>query len=360
MDLKHKLAINTRAPGLGFADIAAAAALLAAVVGLVLALARPAADGTVRLDISLPWGAQEFHSRNAVRFADAVERASGGALDIGVHPGAALGIKGPDSLRAARDGVVAMVEMATFQQVGEEPLLGLDALPFLVRDRAELALLYEELRPAVEAAFARHGLAILYMVPWPPQNLYTKRAVERPEDLQGLVVRSLDANTTTLARRLGMVPVQLASPDVVPALAAGALDAVMTSTTTGAAQNYPEFLSHLHRTNHGWITNFMVIGEAALARLTPGHRALLFDTARALEPEFWQASADDDLEKLRHLEDGGMVVVEPDAATVAAMEAIARPMWRDFAARLPGTAPLIDRFLERTGRPGLFAGDGTP
>lgn len=359
MDLKHKLAIDAAPPAPGFADFSAALALLAALVGLVLLIARPAAEATVRLDISLPWGAQEFHSRNAIRFAQAVETASAGRLRIGVHPGAALGIKGPDSLRAARDGVVAMVEMATFQQVGEEPLLGLDALPFLVRDQAELALLYEELRPAVEAAFARHGLAILYMVPWPPQNLYTKRAVEQPRDLAGLVVRSLDANTTTLARRLGMVPVQLASPDVVPALAAGALDAVMTSTTTGAAQNYPEFLSYLHRTNHGWITNFMVIGKAAAARLAPGDRALLFDAARALEAEFWRASSADDLEKLRQLEARGMIVIEPDAGMVAAMEAIARPMWRDFAARLPEAAPLIDRFLVRTGRAGLDAEKGS-
>lgn len=336
----------------------AASVLLAAIAGLALLVARPATDRAVRLDISLPWGAQEFHSRNAARFADAVETASKGTLRIAVHPGAALGIKGPDSLRAARDDVVAMVDMATFQQIGEEPLLGLDALPFLVRDQAELALLYEDLRPLVEAAFARHGLAVLYMVPWPPQNFFTRRPIDRPEDFAGLVVRSLDANTSTLARRLGMVPVQLASPDVVPALAAGTLDAVMTSTTTGAAQNYQEFLRYLHRTNHGWITNFMVIGKASLARLAPDERALLLATARRLEPEFWRISAADDLEKMHRLEAGGMIVVEPDAAMVAAMEAIARPMWRDFAARLPETAPLIDRFLRRTGRVGL-GGTGT-
>ncbi|MFQ5348579.1 MAG: TRAP transporter substrate-binding protein DctP, partial [Rhodothalassiaceae bacterium] len=170
------------------------------------------------------------------------------------------------------------------------------------------------------------------------------------EDMQGLVIRTLDANTTELARRLGMTPVQLASPDVVPALAAGALDAVFTSTTTGAAQKYWEFLSHIHRTNHGWITNLMVINERALSRLAAPDRQRLLDLARALEPEFWKVSHADDLARLATLRAHGMTVVEPDAALAAAMQSVARPMWRDFAARVPDARPILDHFLVRTGR----------
>ncbi len=331
-------------------EIAAALVLLLAALGGVYAVARTGERPPSTLDLSLPWSAQEFHTKDAARFAEAVHAATEGRVRVVLHPGAVLGIKGPDSLRAARDGVVAMIDMAAFQQVGMEPILGLDALPFLVRDQAELRLLHEDLRPAIETALARHGLRLLYVVPWPPQNLYAKRRIETFADLKGLVVRTLDANTTELARRLGMTPVQLAAPDVVPALASGALDAVFTSTTTGAAQKYWEFLPYIHRTNHGWVTNLMVISERALKALAPADRRALIRIARTLEPEFWEVSRRDDLAKLALLEAHGMKAIVPDSALRAAMQAVARPMWEAYAARVPHARAILDRFLVRTGR----------
>jgi len=324
--------------------------LLAAIAAATLALSRIGERPATPLDLSLPWSVEEFHTQNAARLATEVAEATDGRVRIVLHPGATLGIKGPESLRAARDGVVAMVDMAAFQQVGQEPLLGLDALPFLVRDQAELRLLYEDLRPAIESALARHRLELLTVVPWPPQNLFTDRAMTALADLEGLVVRTLDANTTELARRLGMTPVQLAGPDVVPALASGALDAVMTSTTTAAAQKYWQFLDYIHRTNHGWVINHLVVGRDALSGLSPADRDALRRIARELEADFWAVSRRDDAEKLARLEAGGMEVVAIPDEFRAAMQLAARPMWRQFAARVPGARAILDRFLERTGR----------
>lgn len=324
--------------------------LPAAVAGVTLALSRIGERPAAPLDLSLPWSVEEFHTKNAAHLAAEVADATDGRVRIVLHPGATLGIKGPESLRAARDGVVAMVDMAAFQQVGQEPLLGLDALPFLVRDQAELRLLYEDLRPAIEDALARHGLELLSVVPWPPQNLFTRRPIAELADLEGLVVRTLDANTTALARRLGMAPVQLAGPDVVPALASGALDAVMTSTTTAAAQKYWEFLEYIHRTNHGWVINHLVVGRDALSTLSPADRATLRRIARTLEANFWAVSRRDDAEKLARLEAGGVEIVAIPGELRATMQSAARPMWRDFAARVPGAAAILDRFLTRTGR----------
>jgi len=324
--------------------------LIAVLAAAILGLARIGDTPQARLDLSLPWGPREFHTLNAQRFADAVARATEGRVRIVAHPSATLGIKGPDSLRAARDGIVPLVEMAGFQQTGQEPVLGLEALPFLVRTQAELRLLHRDLRPVLEEAFARNGLTLLYAVPWPPQNLYASRRIGSLEDMAGLTVRTLDANTTELAQRLGMTARQLPSPDVVPALAAGALDAVMTSTTTGAAQGYWEFLDTIHRTNHGWITNYMVINTGALEQLTESDRNALLDAARGLEDEFWAVSRRDDREKLDLLRARGMTAVTPDAALLTDMQRAARPMWADFARRVPGSRAILDAYLERTGR----------
>ena len=51
-------------------------------------------------DLHLNYPAGNFHSKGAQRFADKVKEATNGELTIVLHPGAALGFKGPELLRA--------------------------------------------------------------------------------------------------------------------------------------------------------------------------------------------------------------------------------------------------------------------
>ncbi len=321
--------------------------VLGAALALLHRLAPPSGH---RLDLSIPWSPREFHTADAERFARLVFEKTDGRVSIVVHPAAVLGIKGPGSLGAVERGAVAMIEMAAFQQTGEEPLFGLDSLPFLVRDRQELRRLLDRMRPLVEARLARRGLVLVYMVPWPAQNIFADRPLRRIEDFRGLRVRTLDANTTRLAHALGMAPMQLAGADVVPALASGALDAVMTSTTTAAAQAYWQFLCCIHRTSHGWVTNYLVANSRALESLAAADRALLLRLGRALEREFWETSARDDVEKRRLLIAHGMREIPVSPSLARELEERARPIWRDFVRRVPQARRLIDAFLVETGR----------
>ncbi|RMB12238.1 TRAP transporter substrate-binding protein [Eilatimonas milleporae] len=324
--------------------------ILVGVPGLFLALGNLGPRADVHWDLSVPWAESEFHTRNAIRFAEEVAVVTDGRVRITVHPGAVLGIKGPGSLRAVEDGIVAMAEMAGFQQIGSEPVLGLEALPFLVDTHDELRTLYRFLRAPVEAAFERHGMKVLYLVPWPNQNLYTRGQPDSLRSLAGLKVRTLDANTTDMMDRLGLTPIQMPSPDVVPALAAGAIDATLTSTTTGAAQKYWEFLDVIIRTNHNWASNMMVVNADAWAGLSDRDRQAIEALAARLEPDFWRVSERDDREKLAVLKAEGMQVMVPDAVMAGQLRAVARPMWHEFVARVPEARPVLDAYLRATGR----------
>lgn len=79
--------------------------------------------------MSLPWGPTEYHTKNAQAFAEKVKEVTGGQVMITVHPAGALGIKGPETLRAVKDGIVPMAEFAMLTGVGEEPVLGFESLP---------------------------------------------------------------------------------------------------------------------------------------------------------------------------------------------------------------------------------------
>jgi len=304
----------------------------------------------VHWDLSMPWGPSEYHVTNAQRFAEEAHALTDGRLTIHVHPAAILGIKGPESLRAVEEGIVDMADTAGFHQVGTEPIMSMESLPYLVEDIDELAVLYRLMRPAVEAACARHGIRVLYVVPWPNQNFFFDVEIETVEDFAGMTMRTYDKLSTDLVLGLGMTPIQMPSPDVVPALASGSLDGAMTSTTTASAQKFWEFLSYTMRSNHTWSCNILMINEGSWQALSIEDRDRVETLARQLEPEYWEIARNDDVDKLQVLEANGMITQVPDADLMAGMQGLALPIWRTFVAQVPEARPILDAFLAETGK----------
>ena len=241
-------------------------------------------------DISIPWGPTEFHTVNAQNFADAVAEATDGAVTMTVHAGGALGIRANESLRAVEDGAVQMAEFAAFQNVGDVPILGIESIPFLISDYAQLRQMHEIVRPTWEAELEKRNQKALYIVPWPSQNFFTKEPVTTSEDFDGVRMRTYDANTATMVQRLGMVPLQMNNADIVPALATGKLDAVMTSGGTAVSQKYWEFLNHTYNTNHLWASNIMTVNLDSWNELTAEQQSAIEELATTMEPEFWAVS----------------------------------------------------------------------
>ena len=244
-----------------------------------------------------------------------------------------------------------MADVPAVQEAGNEPILAIESLPYLIHDQNELRLLYSLSRPVIEADFARKGLKLLYIVPWPRQNIYTREKIETLADLQGLKIRTYDRNSSEMMERLGLVPLQMPSADVVPALASGMVDAVMTSTTTGAAQQYWQFLPYIYRTNHLWLSNLMTVNLESWNALPSETRKTVEDLARELEQEFWQVAAEDDQKKLKILVKNGMQVLELNDQLKIDMKDRVKSMWREYYDRVDDkTRAVLGQFLSLTGK----------
>jgi TRAP-type transport system periplasmic protein len=315
-----------------------------------VALLPLAASAQVQWDVSIPWGASEFHTVNAMNFAKRVEEETGGAVKMTIHPGGALGIKVNESLRAVEDGAVPIAEYGLFQNVGELPILGIEALPFLINDYSELRKMHALVRPLWEKALADRNQKILYVVPWPSQNFFTKEPVATMADLSGVRFRVQDANTSNMITRLGAVPLQMNNPDIVPALATGKLDAVMTSGTTAASQKYWEFLKHVYNTNHLWASNGMVVNLDSWGELTAEQQATIERIAAEMEPQFWAISESEHGIRMKQLTENGMTVQAPTAELAASMREVTANMVDDYIVRAPEAADIIAKFKAEVGR----------
>jgi TRAP-type C4-dicarboxylate transport system substrate-binding protein len=308
------------------------------------------AQAPVRWDVSLPWGPSEFHTVNAQRFAREVAAATNNAVQLTVHPGGSLGVRANETVRSVGDGVVPMAEFAAFQNVGDLPLLGIESIPFLIANYDELKTMHDIVRPTWERELERRNQTVLYVVPWPMQCFYFKRPIATAADLRGIRMRTYDRVTADMVQRLGMVPQQLTNPDIVPALASGRVDAVMTSGTTAVAQRYWEFLRHAYVTNHLWASNLMVVNNDAWRRLPPATRTTIQDLAKRLEPEFWNVSRGEHDTRMGELRQNGMTVEDPPPALIQAMRQATATMADDFARANPAAAPILAQFRQRVGR----------
>ena len=111
---------------------------------------------TTSWDLSTVWPDGNFHTHNAKAFAEEVKKQTDGAVKITVKAGGQLGFKGPEHLRAVRDGLVPIADVLNIQQIGDEPIHGR-------RERSrsspapieELKILHKYLRPEYEKIAAQ-------------------------------------------------------------------------------------------------------------------------------------------------------------------------------------------------------------
>jgi TRAP-type C4-dicarboxylate transport system substrate-binding protein len=314
--------------------LAAAAALFAGVSSL------PAAAQT-KWDLSTVWPDGNFHTKNAVRFAEEVKKATGGAVEITVKAGGQLGFKGPEHWRAVKDGLVPMADVLNIQQIGDEPFLGIEGIPFLCGSADELKVLLKHTRPVFDQLAAKANQKILYTVPWPTQYLHLKAKAESIDALKGIKIRVPDKGASDLLTAAGMAPVLIPWGETIPALASGAVSGVSTSAVSGVDGKFWEFLKYFVATNHVWSQQMMTVNLDAWKKLSPEHQKAIEALAKKLEPEFWATSIQADADSAAKLKAQGMEMVAVPPAMMAELRNRTKDLLADFVKRVPSAdAPL--------------------
>jgi TRAP-type C4-dicarboxylate transport system substrate-binding protein len=315
------------------------------------ALAGPAAQAETSWDLPLAWPAGNFHVENAETFAAKVAEATDGEVVITVHPGGSLGFKGPEMLKAVRDGLVPIGDILLNQQVGEAPFLGIESVPYLASGYDEIAALHEFSRPVYDDIAEEFNQKILYMVPWPGQAVYSTREIVTLDDVAGLQIRVVDKNGLDFMNALGAAPRQLPWGEVVPALASGAIQGVTTSSSSGVDGKFWEFLGFMNRFNWQSASNMVNVNLDAWNALAPEDQAAIEQVAAELEPVFWEVSQKEDAAKLETLADNGVKITEPTPELRAQLLETAQPMWQQFIDEVgPQAEEVVGAYRAQTGR----------
>lgn len=309
-----------------------------------------AAFAATSLDFStiLPDG--NFHTENAKRYASEVAKATNGEVKIVIQAGGSLGFKGPEHLRAVRDGLVPMADILVSQQSGDAPLLGAESLPFLVNNIDELRTLHKHLRPEIEALANKANQKILYMVPWPTQYFYMRTRSENLAGLKGQKVRVYDKNAQDMCTALGMSPALIPWGETIPALASGAISGVMTSAVSGVDGRLWEFVKYVYPTNHTWTCQMVNISLDAYKKLPSAAQKSMEQIGQQLEPTFWENSKRMDQESLKRLKDNGMEIMTISSDMTREMHARTAPLIEGFIKRVPASEKPLRAYLKEVRR----------
>lgn len=291
-----------------------------------------------------------FMVQNARKYAEAVGKATGGEVVINLRPGGSLGFKGPEQMRAVRDGLVPMADILTSQQIGDEPMFGTEGIPFMVASQSELRSLHKFLRPEFEKLAAKFNQKILYMVPSPAQYMFLKVKVASADGLKGVKIRGADKNTVDICNAVGMAGVIIPFGELIPALASGRVDGVATSATTGVDAKFWEFLKYVYPTNHTWSCNMVNINLDAWKKLTAAQQKAIEELAVKMEPDFWEVSAQADRDSIKKLTENGMELVPVSPAMMADIRKRAGNLQQEYLQRVPAAVPIVKQYLTSMGR----------
>lgn len=303
--------------------------LAAGIAAGALALGAPAALAQAKWNLPAAYPADNPHSENLVAFAKDVEAATGGKLSITVHAGASL-FKAPEIKRAVQTGQAQMGEVLISLHENEDPVFGIDVVPFLATSFADSMKLHKASKPAVEKKLESQGIKLLFMVPWAPQGVYAKKELNTIEDMKGLKWRAYNVGTTRLGEILGMQSVTIQAAELPQALATGVVNSFMSSGGTGYDSKAWETLTHFYDVQ-AWIPkNATFVNKAAFEALDKPTQEAILKAAAAAEARGWKTWEEKTNWYLDQLKAKGMKVGAPSAALAAGFKKAGETLTADW------------------------------
>lgn len=301
------------------------------VLGLALTAALFTTDARAAEQWDLPaaYPAGNHHTQYLEEFANRVGDRTDGEISITVHPNGSL-FPGDDIVRAVRTGQAAIGERLVSAMGNEHPIFEVDAVPFLASNFDESWALYQATRPHYEELLEERNLKFVYALPWPPQGLFTRDAVESVEDMEGVRFRAYNVATARLAELFGAVPTQVEAAELSQALATGVADSMFTSGATGRDMKVWEHLDYYYDVQ-AWIPfNIIMINMQTWESLDEDTQATIMEIGKEIEEEGWQEVRQLTDELNRILSENGMNVERPSDQFAADLREIGQTMTEEW------------------------------
>jgi len=280
-------------------------------------------------DMPTGYPGSNFHTENIRQFAGDVDKATNGKLKITVHDSGSL-YKANEIKRAVQGGQADIGEIIISGYANEDPMFGLDSIPFLATGYENALKLWKVSKAATEERLARQGMKILFSVPWPPQGIFSAKPINSAADLKGVKWRAYNPGTSRIAQLVGAQGVTIQAAELAQALATGAVTAFMTSGATGYDSKVWEQVKYYYQVDAWLPKNMVLVSQKAFDKLEKPVQDAVLKVAAAAEARGWKTSAEKTIWYTEQLVKNGMKVEKPSEQLKSDLKKVGLTMIADW------------------------------
>jgi TRAP-type C4-dicarboxylate transport system substrate-binding protein len=323
-----------------------AAALAAAAVAL--STAYPAHAATT-LTMTTEYPATSMPGLGVSTFADLVAKKTKGQVVIQASYDAGKGIKSGDMIDAVQARKVDAGDAFAGGLSKRYPIFGVSSLPFLADSLHKARALTHASRPAYEKLLAAHGQKLLYTTPWPASGIWSKRPIKSVADLRALTLRTYDGTSQQVMEKAGAKAVNLSFSDAMPRIAAGEVNAVLSSGDGGAGRKLWNYLPCFAEINYAMPISIATMNLDAYNALDAASRKAIDQAAAQTENAQWTRIQGRLKENYANMRKNGVKIdTRVPASVKKALKAASASSLDDWkAAAGPDGAALLVRYGKR-------------
>jgi tripartite ATP-independent transporter DctP family solute receptor len=305
--------------------------VLAAAAGITLGVAplAPAlAQTNMKISISI---AQNSHQGVAIdTFAKEVEKRTNGRYKVQPFYSGSLGAE-RESVEAVQLGTLDLTFTSTGPVPNFVPEVAILDIPFLFRD-------YNHARSTLDGPigqdllqkFPAKGIVALA---WGENGFRhmtnSKRAVNSPDDLKGLKMRTMENPVHIQAyKQFGIIPTPMAFTEVFTALQQGTVDGQENPLSVITSAKFDQVQKYLSLTGHVYSPALFLMNKAAWDKLSPADKQAFLDAAKEGVKANRARVDDDERKAVADLRSKGMNVVEN--VDKSKFQATLTPTYADF------------------------------
>ena len=300
--------------------------LSAALIALLWPLAAPA-QTAMKISISI---GQNSHQGDGIdAFAKEIERRTAGRYKIQPFYSGSLGGE-RESIEAVQLGTQELTLTSTGPVPNFVPAARILDIPFLFRDKAHArAVLDGPIGQEMLKEFDSKGFKALAWAENGVRHMTnSKRAVNAPDDLKGLKMRTMENPVHVAAYKgFGIITTPMAFPEVFTALQQGTVDGQENPLSVIMAAKFDQVQKHLSLTGHVYSPAIFLMNKATFDKLAPADQAAFIEAAKEATKVNRARVDEDDAKGVAELRSKGMQVVEVDKAR---FQAALGPVYTEF------------------------------
>jgi TRAP-type C4-dicarboxylate transport system substrate-binding protein len=318
-------------------------------VPIALAGARAVAQSPTTLKIShqFPGGtidSGDFRDRLVRKFAADVEKRTNGALKFDIYPNASL-VKVNSQFSALRKGALDLSLVPISYSGGEVPETNIGLLPALVPSY-DVGSKWKnaEVGKFLSQILADKGVVVVTWV-WQAGGVASRtKPLVTPEDAKGMKVRGGSREMDMMFKNAGASVLSLPSNEIYAAMQTGAMDAALTSSTSLISFRLEEVSKGLTtgRSKSYWFMfEPLLMSKQIFDKLPKAQQDAIMAVGADLEKFAVDSAKADDQAVANVYIKAGAKVADLDDAALAKWQALAKPVWKDYADKNENCAKLL-------------------